>query len=119
MVLCQVIISDPAVTNYNLNLFGRKQFKLIKVDYRYTAGGIDKLIVIQSGHLRVPFSNYPYFIFSVNGNHQINNIHGNIIFNDVALDGSLGLRVLDFETGLAPTNFTYLVLLFEVTDFDS
>jgi hypothetical protein len=118
MVLVQIVINDASVQYYNVNVFGRKRVKLIKIDYRYSAGGADKLVVIQSDQLRLPFSNYPYFVFCANTNHQISNIHSDIVFDDVVLDGSLNLRIVDYETGVAPPNLQFLVLLFEITDFD-
>jgi hypothetical protein len=119
MVLCQVVINDASITNYNLNLFGRKKVRLVKIDYRYSAGGSDKLVVIQSDQLRLPYSNYPFLVFSANTNHQVSNIHSDIVFYDVVLDGSLSLRVLDYETGVAPSNLQFLVLLFDIYDYDS
>ncbi len=118
MVLVQVVINDASITNYNLNVFGRKRVRLVKIDYRYSAGGADKLVVIKSNQLRLPYSNYPFFVFCANTNHQVSNIHSDIVFQDVVIDGSLNLQILDYETGAAPTNLQFLVLLFEITDFD-
>jgi hypothetical protein len=117
MVLCQVIISNPAVTYYPININGRNKVQILKIDYRYSAGGSDKLAVIQSDHLRLPFSNYPYFTFSANVNHQVSNISGDIVFEDVVIDGSLNLQILDYETGAAPTNFQFLVLTMNITPY--
>jgi hypothetical protein len=117
MVLCQVIISNPAVTYYPININGRNKVQILKIDYRYSAGGIDKLAVIQSDQLRLPFSNYPYFTFSANVNHQVSNISGDIVFEDVVIDGRLNLQILDYETGVAPTNFQFLVLTLNIIPY--
>jgi hypothetical protein len=117
MVLCQVIISNPAVTYYPININGRNKVQILKIDYRYSAGGVDKLVVIKSDHLRLPFSNYPYFTFSANVNHQVSNISGDIVFDDVEIDGNFNLQIIDYETGVAPTNFQFLVLTMNITPY--
>jgi hypothetical protein len=116
MVLCQIVISDPAYNLYPINIFGNKKVKIIKLDYRYTAGGSDKIIYIESNILRVPYSNFPYFCFSANSNHQIGNINGDIEFEDVAINGNLDLRIMDYDTRAVPTNFTTLVLILDISD---
>ena len=117
MVLCQIVISDANYNLYPINIFGNnKRVKIIKIDYRYTAGGSDKIIYIESNILRVPYSNFPYFCFSANSNHQIGNINGEIIFDDVNFNGNLDLRICDYDTKAVPTNFTTLVLTIDITD---
>lgn len=117
MVLCQLLITDPSIKSYVINSFGRKRVQILKLDYRYTAGGADKIIVLQSSNLRLPLSNYPYFAFSPNNAHQIGNLHGDIVFDDVTFDGNLELNILDYDTGAAPANFTTMIITLDITDY--
>lgn len=117
MVLCQLLITDPSIRSYCINTYGRKRVQILKLDYRYTAGGSDKIIVLQSNILRLPLSNYPWFAFSPNNAHQIGNLHGDIVFDDVNIDGNLDLNILDFDTGAAPANFTTMIITLDITDY--
>jgi hypothetical protein len=115
MVLCQILIAQPVYNLYAINTFGRKKVKLIRIDYRYGAGGQDKMIYIESNILRVPLSNFPYFLFSANNNHQIGNINGGIEF-DCDINGNLDLRICDYATKAEPADFVQLVLTLDITD---
>jgi hypothetical protein len=117
MVLCQILISTPNLTLYPINVFGNnKRVKIVRIDYRYNAGGQDKIIVIQSNILRLPLSNYPYFLFSANNNHQIGNINGDLVYEDVNFNGNLDIMILDAETQAVPTNFVTMVLTLDISD---
>ena len=60
MVLSQIVINSPNYSLYAINTFGRKNIKLLRIDYRFNVGA-DKLIYLESNILRLPLSNFPFF----------------------------------------------------------
>ena len=115
MVLCQIVINSATYSLYAINTFGRKNIKLLRIDYRFGVGA-DKLIYLESNILRLPLSNFPFFVFSSNSSHQVGNINGNIEFEDTTLNGNFDLRICDYATRLEPTDFVQLVLTLDITD---
>lgn len=118
MVLCQILVNNPNYNLYPINVFGRKKVKIVRLDYRYTAGGNDKTLYMESNILRLPISNFPYFLFSANTAHQVSNINGELIFDDVNFNGNLDLRFVDAEASAVPTNFVNLILTLDITEYE-
>ena len=61
MVLCQIVVNSATYSLYAINTFGRKNIKLLRIDYRFGVGA-DKLIYLESNILRLPLSNFPFFV---------------------------------------------------------
>jgi len=113
MVLCQVYTTDATSQLYTINVFGKKKVKIVKIDYIWT--GTDKIIVLKSNILRVPYGNAPYFMFANNSNHQVGNVHADLEF-DCNFSGNLDLEVIDMATGTQPAGFVKLCLSLDITD---
>lgn len=115
MVLCQVYTESAAPQLYNINVFGKKKVKIVKMDYMYTAG--DRMIGLRSNILRMPYGNVPYFIFVNNPNHQVGNIHSDLEF-EANFNGNLDLEIFDVTTNAAPAGFQRLCLTLDITDIE-
>lgn len=118
MVLCQIFINQPETRLYAINTFGNKRVKLIKIDYLYnSATGTDKYIYIESNILRLPLSNFPYFMFCSSTSRQMSNIvGGEIVWDDVNINGNLDISIKDFETFATPTAFISMIITLDIID---
>jgi hypothetical protein len=106
------MITDPEKTLYNVNLFGKKKVKIVKIDYMYSAG-TDKMIGIKSDILRIPYGNIPYFVFSTNSSFQVGNIHSDLEF-ETNFVGNLDLEIIDTLTDYAPLAFVKMCLTLDI-----
>jgi hypothetical protein len=116
MVLCQIYTTTALNNLLSVGISGRKKVRIVRIDYTGTANAS---IQLQSNILRVPYGNVPWFTFSSNPNHQIGNIHNEIEFVDVNLNGNLDVSVVDATTGNAPAGFTALMMLLDITDYSN
>jgi len=117
MVLCQVYVNAATPNLYNINVFGKKKVKIVKIDYRAANAGnpVYHSVRLLSSILRVQYSNVPYFMFHSNPAYQIDNIHGDLemICN---FNGNLDIELFDNDTNARPQYFVDMILQLDITD---
>lgn len=119
MVLCQIYITNANNTNpnptYNINSFGRKKIKICKLEYYYTGNNkISEWVVVKSNVIKTKFGSNPFFTFFSNTEHQVGNIHSDLIL-ECELVGNIDIK-LERIDGQALTNFDSCLISLDIED---
>jgi hypothetical protein len=117
MVLCNIIVTQVALKNYSINVFGRKHVRVCSISYLETdaAYAVNKLICIKSNILRFPFGTNNNITFSNQNAHQVLNICSDM---EMVCDfnGNVDIELVDLRAGDAQGNFQIMSLMLDIKD---
>ena len=99
-MICQIVITNPAMTNYAVGLVGRWKLKLISLthDDNITYNTYQHNIELRSNRVRVPYGTNRNIVYSTRQKTMNFIVEPLELVSDI-LDGYLDFEVFDLTTG--------------------
>ncbi len=99
-MICQIVITNPAMTNYAVGLIGRWKLKLISLthDDNITYNTYQHNIELRSNRVRVPYGTNRNIVYSTRQKTMNFIVEPLELVSDI-LDGYLDFEVFDLTTG--------------------
>jgi hypothetical protein len=99
---------------YQVNLSGKYKVKLVGVSLQFSTDPAIMRVQFVSPQLQIPYGNsrYPVAVYPYAAHNDAS--YDKVYCFEGYYDGTMTLKVIDASTGVAPVNFSFAYLTFEV-----